>query len=100
MGVAGQVFGSEGSPVVDTWVKLGGELAGTPLDLLSLPGSAPGYGEGGYEFKLSDEPIASQGTVWIQLVDPEGNPMSEKTFLTTSDKCEENLILVKWVRSP
>lgn len=97
MGVAGQVLDQTD---VDLWIHLGGELDGAALDLLSLPGSALGYGHGGYEFTLSNGPIATEDLIWIQLQDPSGNPMTEKLFLTTSGLCEENLLVVNWVRIP
>ena len=97
LGVAGQVLGWEQNGTPDLWVHLGGELEGAPLDLLSLPGSAPGYGGGGYEFSLGDRPIASESLIWIELQDPSGNPKSERVYVSTTDKCEENLILVNWV---
>lgn len=100
MGVAGQVFGDEQGDTPDVWIYLGGRLSGSLLDLLSLPGSAPGYGEGGYEFKLSDAPVASEDSVWIELIDPSGYPLAPRVYLTTKDSCDENLILVNWVRSP
>jgi hypothetical protein len=96
MGVAGQVIGPEGEDILDVWVKIGGQLSGNPIDLTSLPGSAPGYGDGGYEFALSDKPIASENLIWVQLIDPSEKPLSEKIYLKTSDRCEENLILVSW----
>jgi hypothetical protein len=96
MGIAGTVDVGEEGGALDVWVKLGGQLAGNPIDLTSLPGSAPGYGEGGYEFVLSDKPIASENLLWIQLIDPSENPLSEKVYLTTSDRCDENLLLVSW----
>jgi hypothetical protein len=99
MGIAGQVFAFEDQPAIDVWIHLGGQLSGKPLDLLGLPGSAPGYGEGGYEFKLSDGPVASENLVWIELIDPAGNPLSSRVYLTTKESCEENLILVNWTRS-
>jgi hypothetical protein len=96
MGIAGQVPSTEGGETLDVWVKLGGQLEGNQVDLTSLPGSAPGYGEGGYEFVLGDKPIASENLLWIQLIDPTERPMSEKIYLETSDSCEENLLLVSW----
>lgn len=98
MGVGGQVFGFHEEPALDVWVQVGGTLDGSPLDLVSLPGSATGYGEGGYEIQLSEGPVASEGTLWIQLIDPEGHPLSEKLSLTTSESCSENLVLVNWLR--
>jgi hypothetical protein len=97
MGIAGTVDVGEEGDALDIWVKLGGQLEGQTIDLTSLPGSAPGYGEGGYEFVLGDRPIASENLLWIQLIDPSERPMSERVYLTTSESCEENLLLVSWV---
>jgi hypothetical protein len=99
MGVAGQVLAGEGEGALDVWVKLGGQLEGNPIDLTSLPGSVPGYGEGGYEFMLGDKPVASENLLWIQLVNTAEQPMSQKVYLTTSDSCQENLLIVSWVKS-
>jgi hypothetical protein len=99
MGIAGQVLVGEGEGALDVWVKMGGQLEGTLIDLISLPGSVPGYGEGGYEFVLGDKPVASENMLWIQLIDPSEQPMSQKVYLTTSDACDENLLLVSWVKS-
>ena len=98
MGVAGQILDAEDGETLDLWVKLGGQLEGKPVDLVSLPGIAPGYGEGGYEFVLADRPIPSENLLWIQLIDPSENPMSEKVFLKTSEYCDENLVLVSWLK--
>jgi len=98
MGLAGQILGLDQDPRLDVWVRLGGELDGQPLDLLSLPGSATAYGPGGYEFKLADAPLASQGSIWVQLEDPSGNPLSPRAPIDSSDACSENLILVTWIR--
>ena len=97
LGVAGQVLGWEANGTPDLWVHLGGELDGISIDFLSLPGSAPGYGGVGYEFTLGDGPILSENLIWIELQDPSGNPKTERVYLSTTDRCEENLILVNWV---
>ncbi len=94
--MAGQVITGEEGGTLDVWVKLGGQLEGSPIDMISLPGSAPGYGGGGYEFVLGDEPIASENLIWIQLIDPSEHPLSDKIYLETSDSCEENLLIVSW----
>jgi hypothetical protein len=96
MAIAGTVEVGEDGSALDVWVKLGGQLEGNTIDLTSLPGSAPGYGEGGYEFVLADKPIASENLLWIQLIDPSERPMSEKIYLTTSGDCEQNLLIVSW----
>jgi hypothetical protein len=99
-GVAGQVITSGDQSNPDPWVHLGGEFNGTPLDYLSLPGSAPGYGQGGYEFTLGNAPLTSDDRIWIQLEDPLGNAMTDRISITTSDLCSENLIIVNWVTVP
>ena len=97
MGVAGQVFDNETKgAVTGLAVRIGGQLSGIPFDLTSLTGSAPAYGPGGYELVLSDHPIASTKTLWIQLLDTAGVPLSDKVYFDTSDKCNENLVLFNW----
>ncbi|MEJ2550532.1 MAG: hypothetical protein P8Z34_07610 [Anaerolineales bacterium] len=97
LGVFGQVFNEDNQPVLELTVHLGGELEGVgEIDLYALTGSEPDAGPGGYLFNVATEPIASSGTLWIQLEDGDGNPISEQVYFDTSDACSENLILVNW----
>jgi hypothetical protein len=97
MGVAGQVFDNDTkAAVTGLAVRIGGQLGTFPVDQTSLTGSAPAYGPGGYELVLSDHPIASNKTVWIQILDTAGVPLSDKVYFVTSDKCSENLVLFNW----
>lgn len=97
LGVAGQVFDLSGSPVSGQQVRIGGILAGRPIDQLMLTGLATAYGaEGFYEFVLGDKPIASIGTLWVQLLDQGGLPMSDKIFFDTFGECENNLIFINF----
>jgi hypothetical protein len=97
MGVFGQIFNIDNQPILELSVRLGGELEGLdPIDMTALSGSAPDLGPGAYLFNIADQPIASEGTLWIQLDDGGGNPLSEKIYLTTSDSCTENLVMVNW----
>lgn len=96
MGIGGQVFNSTGAPVSGLNVQLGGMLAGTPKDLLTLTGSAQALGPSGYVFDLADRPIASQNTLWLQLVDTAGLPVSEKVYVQTFDSCDLNFVLLMW----
>ncbi len=102
MGVAGQVFNSEGVVQKDIVIKAGGELNGSPvLEEMTLPLADPdvdpAYGPGGYEITLADAPSASEFRVWVQIFDLEGDPLSEQIFLTTYDDCQKNLILLNFV---
>ena len=97
MGVAGRVFDLKGAALQGQQVQLGGYLPGvfTSFEfMLTLTGLAPQYGPGYYEFTLSDHPIASKGTLWIQLLDQQGLPMSAKTYFDTYNACDKNMILL------
>ncbi|MEW6566637.1 MAG: hypothetical protein AB1449_00430, partial [Chloroflexota bacterium] len=99
MGVGGQVFqvvNSTPVPVQGLNVHLGGSLAGEVMDLLTLTGSAQVLGPSGYVFDLAESPIASVNTLWLQLVDTAGLPVSDKAYITTFASCDLNFVLVNW----
>jgi len=97
LGIAGQVFDVSGAPVSGLQVLLGGTLAGGAVDLISLTGLANAYGTAGfYEFELGDTPIASRGTLWVQLLDQAGLAMSDKIYFDTFDTCENNLVFINF----
>lgn len=100
MGVGGQVVDLNESPVTGLIIRLGGNLPGANFSepLMSLTGVALSYGRGGYEFTLADRPIASQGTLWLQLLDEAGLPLSDRVFFDTYNSCELNLIIVDFKR--
>lgn len=96
MGVGGQVFDLNGAPFALQTVHLEGQLGGLPVSLDTLSGSATQLGPAGYVFNLSDHPIASNKTLWVQLRDTAGLPLSDKYSLITYEDCQKNLILVNW----
>ena len=97
LGVAGQVFDLSGAPVSGQQVHIGGTLSGASVDRLTLTGLPTAYGTPGfYEFTLGDAPVASQGTLWVQLIDQGGLPMSDKINFDTYNDCEKNLIFVNF----
>ncbi len=55
-------------------------------------------GEGGYEITLGDHPVDSKGTLWIEVVDNIGNPLSAKIPFDTVKDCSKNFILVNFNR--
>ena len=73
--------------------NLDGENIGNPT-ILQATGLATAYGEAGFEVKLADEPIESFGSVWIQVLDQAGLPISERISFFTFDDCERNLIII------
>jgi hypothetical protein len=98
MGIGGDARDMNNNPILFLTVRLGGTLDGSPVDALTVTGTAPQYGQGGYEFHLGDTPIASNGTIWIQLLDQAGLPLSDRVFLTTYADCQRNLVLVRFRR--
>ncbi len=97
LGVAGQVIDINGAPVQGLIVELGGTLAGENIGsptVLQATGLARAYGDAGYEMKLADGPINSSGSLWIQVLDQAGLPLSEKIYFYTFDDCQKNLIII------
>jgi hypothetical protein len=96
MGVAGSVFDKRSNPVIGLVIQFGGVLDGRLLTTATnITGLFRAYGESGFEFTIADQPIASSGTLWVQLFDDAGLPLSNKIFFDTSDQCEENLVLIQ-----
>ncbi|HET7011532.1 MAG TPA: hypothetical protein VFI11_12225 [Anaerolineales bacterium] len=96
MGVAGQVFDLSKAPYPGVTVHVEGQLAGQLVKIDTLTGSATRIGPAGYVFDLSDHPIASTGTLWIQLKDTAGLLLSDKVFFNTSAQCDQNMVFINW----
>jgi hypothetical protein len=96
MGVGGQVMGESGQPVGMLVIELGGTLDGNEIGALTLTGSASHWGPGGFEFKLADKPTLSSDSVWVQVLDLDGTPLSNKVFFKTSNECEQAAILLNF----
>ena len=97
MGVVGQVFDLRGAPVPNQLVYLGGTLAGGLIpEQPTITGLLLQYGRGYYEFKLADLPVLSKGTVWLQVRDQAGVPMSDKYYFDTYDSCDKNMVVVNF----
>ncbi len=94
--IGGQVRDLQEAPVTDLTIHLYGEIGGYTVDRVTLSGNAPGYGESGYEFTLQDLVVDSDGTLFIQLVDNNGQALSDPYPLQTYEDCQKNLILVNF----
>lgn len=99
MGVAGQVFATETETVPLLVVQIGGTLQGEEFLGLSLTGTARQYGPGGYEIVLADRTFASDNTLWMQIFDLDGNPLSNQVYFNTFSDCQRNLILINFISS-
>ena len=95
LGIAGQVFGKTGQPVVNQVVVVKGQIADRQINSVTLTGldSATQYGPGGYEVLLYSKTIATQGMIAIQLFDTEGHPQTPPVFVDTFNDCSKNLII-------
>jgi hypothetical protein len=96
MGVAGQAVDINNSPVLYLAIHISGTLGGKFIDYYSLTGTAPNYGQAGFEFVLGDKAIASSDTLWIQLVDQQNLPLTDQVKLTTYNDCAKNLIMIRF----
>lgn len=97
MGVAGQVLDMSGAPVsTGVVIQLSGVYGGQFVEKTSLTGIAPQYGQAGYEFYLGDQPLASSNTLWVQLLDQAGRPLSDKIYFETFAECERNLVFINF----
>lgn len=100
MGVGGTVMSADNQPLLFQTVQLGGNLSGKAINSLVLSGSNPVYGKSGYEFeKLGDKPIASTHTLWAQLFDNNGKPLTEKIYFDTYDDCAKNLVMIVFTKT-
>ncbi len=99
LGVAGKVLGIDGKPVLFMEVLLGGTLDGKTINYVILSGNALAYGPSGFEQALSDHPIASTHTLWIQLLDNTAKPLTEKIFFDTYSTCTQNLVMAVFTKN-
>ena len=95
--VAGQAFDMKASSVIGITVEMGGVLDGKNIYLLSLTGTAPLYGPGGYEFLLSEKALKSKASVWVQLLDQELNPLSARLFARYGASPRMVQALLQWL---
>lgn len=94
-GVAGQAVSLNGEAVRGLFVQLGGSMPGEEnVDNLVMTGLAPQYGQGGFEITLADNLFASDGTLWIQLLDQQNLPLSARIHFNTYQDCQKNLVII------
>ena len=98
LGVAGQVFDLNGSPLQNIVVAVKGTLNGSTISLIALTGypASLAYGPGGFEVQLAQTVIASSNTLTIQLFDVSGKALSDAVLFTTYASCTKNLILINF----
>lgn len=90
---------ANGSHVIGTVVVLRGTLNGSRIEQQTVSGINKEYGPSGFEFVLGTAPVASDNTLYVQLVDQQSLPLSEQVQITTSTDCTKNLVLVRFRRN-
>jgi len=95
MGVAGLALDLEDRHQEGLIVR----LRGPRREEQALAGSAPAYGDSGFEFVLGTQPMATAGAYSLQLFDPSGQPLSKVVYINTYADCLRNLILVIFVQA-
>ncbi|MEW6401852.1 MAG: hypothetical protein AB1649_08640 [Chloroflexota bacterium] len=106
-GVAGSVVDSNNADVVGLAVRLVGTLNGRSIgpngNLTTVSGTSPDYGRSGFEFTLGSVPVASNDTLYLQLLDTSGVqaglPLSDNIYIDTYNDCKKNLILVRFKKN-
>lgn len=95
-GVAGQVLRTNGDSVSGLVVVVTGQLGGSKVDQVSVTGSAKVYGPGGFEIVLGSNPLASTKTVFIQVFDTAGSPLTVPYAFDTFSTCSKNLAIINF----
>ena len=98
-GIGGTVVDSNGSQIVGTVVVLRGTLNGSTIEQQTVTGINKEYGQSGFEFVLGSAPIATNKTLYVQLVDLQNIPLSDPVYITTSSDCSKNLVLVRFKKN-
>lgn len=97
-GIGGTVVNANNSPIIGQVVVLRGTLNGSTIEQQTVSGINKEYGESGFEFVIGNAPIAST-TLYLQLVDLSGIPLSDKITVPTSADCTKNLVLVRFKKN-
>lgn len=96
MGIGGQAFDISGNPVPALVIEVGGSLGSDTISQYVLSGATSAFGPGGFGVQLANKPVASDGSLWVQLFDISARPLTERFYFTTYPDCERNLILINF----
>jgi len=99
LGVAGKVIGTDGKPLINQYIQMGGTLDAKGINYLTLSSSAPVYGASGFEFVLSDHTISSSQSLWVQLFDGNFRPLTNKILFDTFTDCGKNLVMITFTKT-
>lgn len=92
LSIAGNITGLGGEPVLDLAV----EVSGVDFQFVEFSGSAPAFGESGFEVPIASSPGRDEYAV--RLVGPVGIPISDYVNVTTGSACDTNVAVVEFVQ--
>ena len=95
-GAGGSVFDLKGNPFKGLVVSLTGSAGGKTYQQLTVSGTAPAYGQSGFEFNLGTKPVDSSGSLFVQLLDQAGLPLSPKAPFDTYADCAKSLPIIRF----
>jgi len=98
-GIGGTVVDASNSPVIGMVIVLRGTLGGNTIEQQTVSGINKEYGPSGFEFVLGNAPVASNKTLYVQLVDLSNIPLSDKITFSTSTECGKNLVMVRFKKN-
>lgn len=98
-GIGGTVVDANNSPVIGIVVVLRGTLNGSTMEQQTVSGINKEYGPSGFEFVLGNAPVASNKTLFVQLVDQQNIPLSDPVQITTFTECNKNLVMVRFKKN-
>jgi hypothetical protein len=108
LGIGGTISDSSGADIISMVIGLSGTLNGQPVptNSVTVSGLYKAYGGSGFQFDLgnilhlSTIPVASNHTLYLQVLDQSGLPMSDNIYINTYNDCSKNLILVRFKKRP
>lgn len=98
-GIGGTVEDANSSSIIGMVVRVVGTLNGKSVNLTTVSGVSPDYGKSGFEFMLGTVPVSSRDTLYVQLLDQAGLPLSDNVYIDTFNDCEKNLVLVRFKKT-
>jgi len=93
LSIAGTVAGLDGDPLPGIAIEIDGENYRSVV----FSGSAPDWGEAGFEFELGSAPRAA--TYRLRALGPTGGPVSDDLFIETGSTCQRNVAVVEFVQN-
>ena len=97
MGVAGVLTDTRGEFIVGLYIQVGGFPNGEVKETLS--GLYPNYGESGYEITIARPVQEFEQPLWIQVLNQNHMPVSNKFFFKPSSDCEKSLVLINFQKN-